>query len=80
MKSTNIFKLILVLIIIGLVYLKWQAATEIQTFTPSPTPVASITPSPITQPNFQDASPSAIATSSAKASPKVSPSPINQTQ
>lgn len=51
MKSTNIFKIILVLIILGLAYLKWQASSEIPTYIPSPTPAVLASPSPEASPD-----------------------------
>lgn len=50
MKSTKIFIVSLILIILGLVYLKWQASREIQTFvssSPSPTTDPRLNPEPI---------------------------------
>lgn len=64
MKSTNILRLTLVIIILLLLYLKWDARDDIETYiAPSPTPNSLSTPA--TSPSL---APSPISTDSATGS------------
>lgn len=66
MRSTNLFRLTLVIIILVLVYLKWDASDEIETYiapSATPNPVATRIPTPSLDPSpisTDSATPSAI--------------------